>query len=166
MVRKQRYPRAHLLLTVVALLVTPRTGAADVVGRLLTDTVATFSDSYDLVCYSLKAALRRDLYDQAQAVQITREITNERIEAYLGAKGLLLRRDSQPITRKDFARVLIERFDLPRGFITRLTDSAVWYFRDAVRVGLFSAADSGEETMSTREMLSVFTRAEQLSRSR
>ncbi|GAB4425249.1 MAG: hypothetical protein OHK0011_06340 [Turneriella sp.] len=147
-------------------LVPSRAAAEDVVGRLLKDTVATFSDSYDLLYYSLKSALRRDLRDQAQAVQMTRETTNERIEAYLEAKGILLRRDSQPITRRDFARILIERFDLPKGFFTRLTGSSGWYFRDAVRAGLFSENDAGEGTMSTREMLSVFTRAEQLSRSR
>lgn len=158
----------HLpLLLIFAVVFFPvNAGAADVVGRLLKDTIATFSDSYDLLYYSVKSALRRDLREQAQAVQMAREATNERIEAYLEAKGLLLRRDSQPITRKDFARVLIERFDLPKGFFTRLTGSSGWYYRDAVRAGLFAETDAAEGTMSTREMLSVFTRAEQLSRSR
>jgi hypothetical protein len=161
------FSRTLPILLVLVMTLAPRSaGAADVVGRLLKDTVATFSDSYDLLYYSLKSALRRDLREQAQAVQMTREITNERIEAYLEAKGILLRRDSQPITRRDFARILIERFDLPKGFFTRLTGSSGWYFRDAVRAGLFSESDAGEGTMSTREMLSVFTRAEQLSRSR
>lgn len=141
-------------------------GAADVVGRLLKDTVATFSDSYDLLYYSLKTAVVRDIKEQAQSVQITREVTNERIEAYLESKGIAVRRDSQPITRRDFARILIERFELPKGFFTRITGSSGWYYRDAVRAGLFSANDAGDDTMSTREMLSVFTRAEQLSRQR
>ena len=159
--------RALSLLFLLTVVLAPaQSRAADVVGRLLKDTVATFSDSYDLLYYSLKSALRRDLREQAQAAQVTRETTNERIEAYLEAKGILIRRDSQPITRRDFARILIERFDLPKGFFTRLTGSSSWYFRDAVRAGLFSEMDAGEGTMSTREMLSVFTSAEQLSRSR
>jgi len=156
-----------LLLIVSALVCFPRSaGAADVVSRLLQDTVATFSDTYDLLYYSVKSALRQDLREQIQTVQVTREVTNERIKAYLEAKGLLLRRDSQPITRKDFARVLVERFDLPKGFFTRLTGSSGWYYRDAVRAGLFSETDAPEGTMSTLEMLSVFTRAEQMSRAR
>lgn len=138
----------------------------DIVSRLLKDTVATFSDSYDLLYYSLKSALQRDLHEQASAVKIEREITNERIEAYLEARGIVLRRDSQPITRGDFARIVIERFDLPKGFFTRLFGSPSWYFRDAVRAGLFAESDASDGTMSTREMLSVFTKAEQLSRSR
>jgi hypothetical protein len=159
--------RALALLFICNLAIDPaRLYGADVVSRLLKDTVATFSDSYDLLYYSLKSALQRDLREQAKAVQETRDATNERIEAYLEAKGILLRRDSQPITRRDFARILIERFDLPKGFFTRLTGSSRWYFRDAVRAGLFSETDAAEGTMSTREMLSVFTRAEQLSRSR
>lgn len=138
----------------------------DIVSQLLKDTVATFSDSYDLLYYSLKSALQRDLREQASAMQIERDITTERIEAYLEARGIALRRDSQPITRGDFARIVIERFDLPKGFFTRLLGSPSWYFRDAVRVGLFSESDSSDGTMSTREMLSVFTKAERLSRSR
>ncbi len=153
-------------LFLIAAVLPRRSHAADVVGRLLKDTVATFSDSYDLLYYSLKSALRRDLREQVQSVELTREITNERIQAYLEAKGIVLRRDSQPITRGDFARILIERFDLPKGFFTRLTGSSSWYFRDAVKAGLFSESDAGDGTMSTREMLAVFTRAEQLSRSR
>lgn len=138
----------------------------DIVSQLLKDTVATFSDSYDLLYYSLKSALQRDLREQASAMQIERDITTERIEAYLEARGIALRRDSQPITRGDFARIVIERFDLPKGFFTRLLGSPSWYFRDAVRVDLFSESDSSDGTMSTREMLSVFTKAERLSRSR
>jgi hypothetical protein len=159
--------RSLSILLVLAVALMPQgAGAEDVVSRLLKDTVATFSDSYDLLYYSLKSALSRDLREQARSVQVTREITSERIEAYLEAKGILVRRDSQPITRKDFARILIERFDLPKGFFTRLTGSSRWYFRDAVRAGLFADTDASDGTMSTREMLSVFTRAEQLSRAR
>jgi hypothetical protein len=159
--------RSLSILLVLAVALMPQgAGAEDVVSRLLKDTVATFSDSYDLLYYSLKSALSRDLREQARSVQVTREITSERIEAYLEAKGILVRRDSQPITRKDFARILIERFDLPKGFFTRLTGSSSWYFRDAVRAGLFADTDASDGTMSTREMLSVFTRAEQLSRAR
>ncbi|HRP70121.1 MAG TPA: hypothetical protein PLY93_11365 [Turneriella sp.] len=140
--------------------------ARDVVGTLLKDTVATFSDSYDLIIYSLSAAIQRDLRAQKQSVLEETAATNERIEIYLESKGILSRRDRQPITRGDFARIVFQRFDLPRGFFTKLFETTSWYFRDAVRIGLFSENDTAEGTMSTREMLSVFTRAEALSRSR
>ena len=138
--------------------------SADIVGGLLKDSVATFSDSYDLIFYSVKSALTRDLRAQHSSVRQETAVTNERIESYLESRGILNRRDRQPIVRKDFAQMIIQRFDLPRGFFTKLFGSSAWYFRDAVRVGLFSDSDQAEGTMSTREMLSVFTRAETLSR--
>lgn len=139
--------------------------AADIVGGLLKDSVATFSDSYDLIFYSVKSALARDLREQRKAVRQESAVTNERIETYLESRGILNRRDRQPIARKDFAQMIFQRFDLPRGFFTKLFASPAWYYRDAVRAGLFNDSDQPEGTMSTREMLSVFTRAEELSRS-
>lgn len=139
--------------------------AADIVGGLLKDSVATFSDSYDLIFYSVKSALTRDLRAQNLAVRQESAITNERIESYLESRGILNRRDRQPIARRDFAQMIFQRFDLPRGFFTKLLGSSTWYYRDAVRIGLFNDSDPSEGTMSTREMLSVFTRAEELSRS-
>lgn len=136
----------------------------DIVSRLLEDTVATFSDSYDLIYYSLKSAVTKDLREQSQSVKNTHEYAKERVEEFLESRGISIRRDSQPITRSDFAKLLIERFNLPTGFFTRLLGTKSWYFRDAVRVGLFSENDAPSGTMSTREMLSVFTRAEALSR--
>ncbi|MBV6493141.1 MAG: hypothetical protein LDLANPLL_01156 [Turneriella sp.] len=138
----------------------------DVVGVLLEDTIATFSDSYDLLVYSLKAAIQRDLREQRQSVREEAKVTNERVEAYLEAKGIFSRRDRQPITRKEFAQLMFQRFDLPRGFFTKLLKTTSWYYRDAVRLGLFNDTDSSDGTMSTREMLSVFIKAEALGRSR
>lgn len=140
--------------------------AKDVVGTLLRDSVATFSDSYDLIYYSLRSAVQRDLREQQKGMRDETALTNERIDAYLEAKGIITRRDRQPITRSEFSRLIFQRFDLPRGFFTRLFGTSSWYYRDAVRAGLFSENDASEGTMSTREMLSVFTRAEQLSRAR
>lgn len=145
---------------------TPMLHARDVVGTLLKDAVATFSDSYDLIIYSLRSAVERDLRAQKQSVLDETAATNERIEIYLESKGILSRRDRQPITRGDFSRIVFQRFNLPRGFFTKLFETTSWYFRDAVRLGLFSEDATAEDTMSTREMLSVFTRAETLSRSR
>lgn len=139
---------------------------ADVVGGLLKDSVATFSDSYDLIYYSLRSALAREAREQKNSVQSEAAMTDARILKYLVDKGIVAKRDQQPISRADFARIIIQRFDLPRGFFTKLLGSPSWYFRDAVRAGLFSESDQSDGTMSTREMLSVFTRAESLSRVR
>lgn len=138
--------------------------AIDVVGTLLKDTVATFSDSYDLIYYSVKSALVRDLKAQKATINETTAVTNERIETYLESRGITVRRDRQPIQRKDFARMVMQRFELPLGVFTKIFGTSGWYYRDAVRAGLFSENEAGDETMSTREMLSVFSRAESLSR--
>ncbi len=140
--------------------------AVDIVGTLLKDTVATFSDSYDLIYYSVKSALVNDLRAQKASVENTAAVTNERIESYLESRGITAKRDRQPIQRKDFARLLMQRFDLPLSFFTKVFGTSAWYYRDAVRAGLFDQSERGDETMSTREMLSVFSRAESLSRSR
>lgn len=140
--------------------------ATDVVGGLLKDSVATFSDSYDLIYYSLRSALAREAREQKKSVQAEAAMTDARILKYLLDKGIMAKRDQQPISRADFARIIIQRFDLPRGFFTKLLDSPSWYFRDAVRAGLFAESDQADGTMSTREMLSVFTRAESISRAR
>lgn len=155
----RKYLKIILLCTFVSTV-----SAGDVVSKLLKDSVATFSDSYELVVYSLKNALRRDIREQKQAIATEAAVSTERIELYLETHGISLRRDRQPITRKDFAQLVIRRFDLPRSFFTRLFQSSSWYYRDAVRAGLFATSDAGESTMSTREMLSVFTHAESLSR--
>lgn len=149
---------------ILVLTVTASLSSADVVSGLLKDSVATFSDSYDLIFYSVKSALSRDLREQHKSVRQESSVTNERIESYLESRGILNRRDRQPIVRRDFAQLVFQRFDLPRGFFTKLFGSANWYYRDAVQAGLFSNSDQAEGTMSTREMLSVFTRAEELSR--
>lgn len=159
-------PTRQRLIFSLFLLLTAGLHAGDVVGSLLKDSIATFSDSYDLIYYSLKSAIASDMRSQKQALAAETAATNERIEAYLEAKGIMARRDRQPITRGDFARLLVERFELPRGIFTRILGTSSWYFRDAVRAGLFSSNDSADGTMSTREMLSVFTRAEALSRAR
>ncbi len=138
--------------------------AVDIVGTLLKDTVATFSDSYDLIYYSVKSALIRDLKAQKATLSDTTAVTNERIETYLESRGISVRRDRQPIQRKEFARLIMQRFELPLGVFTKVLGTSGWYYRDAVRAGLFSENDAGDETMSTREMLSVFSRAEELSR--
>ncbi|MBL8033635.1 MAG: hypothetical protein JNJ69_08045 [Leptospiraceae bacterium] len=160
-----KFRKKLALVAVLCTLMTPLF-AGDVVGGLLKDSVATFSDSYDLIYYSVRAALANELREQKKSVRTETSVTNERIEAYLESKGILNRRDRQPILRRDFARLIFQRFDLPRGFFTKLLDSPAWYYRDAVRAGLFSDSDAPEGTMSTREMLSVFTRAEQISRAK
>lgn len=140
--------------------------SGDIVSGLLKDSVATFSDSYDLIYYSVRSALAREGRQKGEAIQAEIKATNERIEGYLVSRGITLSRDRQPISRADFAKLVIKRFELPKGFFTDLLGGANWYFRDAVRAGLFSETDQSDGTMSTREMLSVFTRAEALSRHR
>jgi len=164
MVSLKKYIR--LGLGVLRLALAAELAAVDIVGTLLKDTVATFSDSYDLIYYSVKSALVRDLKAQKASVQETTTVTNERIESYLESKGISAKRDRQPIQRKDFARLLMQRFDLPLSAFTRVFGTSGWYYRDAVRAGLFAESEHGDETMSTREMLSAFSRAEQLSRLR
>lgn len=156
----------HLALKFLLISITFELAAVDIVGTLLKDTVATFSDSYDLIYYSVKSALVRDLREQKNSVENTSTVTNERIESYLESRGISPKRDRQPIQRKDFARLVMKRFDLPLSFFTRMIGSSNWYYRDAVRAGLFSDTDRGDETMSTRELLSVLSRAESLSRAR
>lgn len=158
--------RACKYLFYLAMVLGTTLSAADVVSRLLKDSVATFSDSYDLIYYSAKSALTSELHAQRQAVRSESALTSDRIETYLESKGIFSRRDRQPIARKDFAHMIFQRFDLPRGFFTKLIGSASWYYRDAVRAGLFNDGDAADGTMSTREMLSVFTRAEALSRAK
>jgi hypothetical protein len=140
--------------------------AADVVSTLLKDSIATFSDSYDLIYYSVRSALLRDAREQKYAVKSEFSVTNARIETYLESRGIYSRRDRQPITRKDFARIVFQRFDLPRGFFTKLLGTSSWYYRDAVNAGLFRESDQSDGTMSTKEMLSVFTQAEAQSRTK
>lgn len=159
-------PIRYSLAFIFGLLFAGALPAKDVVGTLLRDSVATFSDSYDLIFYSVRSALQNDIKEQRKSVREEAALSNERIDAYLESKGIITRRDRQPITRSDFARMIFQRFDLPRGFFTRLFGTSSWYYRDAVRAGLFSENDTSDGTMSTREMLSVFTRAEQLSRAR
>ncbi|MCX7631885.1 MAG: hypothetical protein N2Z22_00980 [Turneriella sp.] len=158
--------RIGCVATIILLSLPLQAEQPDIVRRLLSDSIATFSDAYDLVYYSLAGSFRQDLAEQAKHIILTQEVAAEKVQQFLSARGILLRRDGQPITRKEFAKILIERFDLPKGLFTRLLGSTSWYFRDAVRLGLFATGDKAEETMSTREMLAVFYRAEALHRGR
>jgi len=155
-----------LLAILIPIALASSLAGADVVSTLLKDSVATFSDSYDLIYYSVKNTLAREAKSKSESIQAEFRTTNERIEEYLLRRGVALNRDQQPITRADFAKLVIKRFELPRSFFTGLFGSASWYFRDAIKAGLFAEADQSDGTMSTREMLSVFTKAEAASRKR
>ncbi|MCB1200318.1 MAG: hypothetical protein KDK41_06705 [Leptospiraceae bacterium] len=135
----------------------------DIFSELMRDSVATFSDAGRLLYYSVVSVARGkdDKKEQAKAEQ-NEEVTPNKIEDVLGQKGIQISLQNQPIKRKEFAKSVMQVFSLETSFLTSLIGSSDLYFSDAVKLGLFSKNTSGEENLSTRELLQIYMKAESL----
>jgi hypothetical protein len=132
--------------------------AGNIVTELMTDSVATFSDATKLMYFSFfppesqKKSLKNENIDINEA------------HKFLESQGIALNKDSKPILRENFARTLIERFELEKSVFTKVTRADRFYFQDAISLGIFAKESRPDETLSTRELLSAYQRASTLSR--
>lgn len=136
--------------------------ARDIISSLMKESVATLSDAADLIYYSFKSIGS----PSKQKDPVVSEINEspENITKFLQEKGIDLPSDNQPITRQELAKILIKRFNLKTSLKTDIFGAAGDYFRDAVRLGIFTDNGTGNESLSTRELLNAFLRADSLGR--
>ena len=154
-----------LTLLVSTAFLTSTVSANDIIRKLMKDSVATFSDAYDLLTYSLKAIpphLKQKTFNEQNDLQRSEQAT---IETYLSLRGIQ-NRENQPITRAEFAKTILKRYDLKTGFFTKLFGTPSLYFDDAVHLGIFTPEERGSDPLTTRELLNAFNRAESISRRR
>lgn len=129
----------------------------DIVSEFMKGKVATFMDAASLLYYSFQSVA-------SQKKDKENKKSPEEIRKFLKEKGIQVSLDSRPITRKEFAKTLIERFNLETSYLTDIFGGLDNYFQDAVNLGIFEKNDRGNENLTTKELLSAYLRAEKLSR--
>ncbi|GEM_PF-2784070 len=155
----------RFLALVISLAVIPSIHADDIVSEFMKGKVATFMDAASLLYYSFQGATSKDKKNQKNNPrEDARKHSPEEIKRFLQNKGVAVSLDSRPITRKEFAKTLIDRFNLKTSYLTDIFGGLDSYFEDAVDLGIFSEADSGNENLTTRELLSAYLKAEKMSK--
>lgn len=158
--------RGKLCIALLALSVVAPVSARDVISSLLKDSVATLSDAADLIYYSFKSIGSGSGKEVADLKKSEEGQSPENVTRYLQEKGINLPKDNQPISRQQFAKILIQRYGFKTSFKTTIFGRASDYFHDAVRLGIFSTSSLGHESLSTRELVNAFLRADAIGRKR
>ncbi len=153
-----KYPHIKLVVLILAFVMGKALWARDIFSELMRDSVATFSDASELMYYSVKALVVR----QKKADDKLTAAEQQEAQRLLAEKGILLENKNQPIHRSAFARTLIQRFNLSTSFMTDLFRADVLYYRDALRLGLFDDNLPADATLTTRELLRAYLKAESL----
>ncbi len=141
----------------------------DLVPSLFENTVATFTDaaemlyrSFNIVEMSKKRRISDKLREKSAKENL--DISPAEIRSFLKRKGISALLLSQPMLKKDFAKLLFQRFtNLPRGFLTRSLQFKKLYFNDAQGLKIFSRSDFAEETLTLKDMFGSFLKASKIS---
>lgn len=155
--------RKIAIATVLATLTAPLS-AEDIFSRLMKDSVATFSDAGHLLYHSMKSLASSDKKQKAYQSKEFQSLHMRRneIRAFLLERGYDINLTQKPITKKAFSKALIDHFNLKTGLLTSIFKSESFYFDDAVKLGLFSREAVGDSPLTTREMVKVYFKAENL----
>lgn len=140
----------------------------DLIKELMKDSIATFHDAGRLLYYSVVSITHADTskkpvkkLKKKKKVDLEK-ISPEEMKNELKKRGIEIPLDNVPIKRKEFARTVVKAFYLSKSFLTSLIGTDDMYFQDAVSLGLFPRESSGDENLGTREMLSVYLKADSL----
>lgn len=120
------------------------------------DSVATVSDAAELMYYSALSLFKNQKENNPNYTE------QREMELWLKERGIQIEAKNQPIRRGTLARALIERFQLAKSFFTQIFGFESLYYKDAVRLGLFSEDLPSEATLTTRELLQAYLKAESL----
>ena len=145
--------------------------AKDIFSNLFENSIATFGDAAEMLYRSFnvvemsKNRKRRAMLEKRAAEQ-EHSANSEEMLAFLKAKGIQVSLLGQPMAKKDFAKLLFQRFpSLPRSFLTKSLGFGSLYFQDAKELKIFSQSEAAEETLTAKHMLSSFLKASRLVRS-
>ena len=145
--------------------------AKDIFSNLFENSIATFGDAAEMLYRSFnvvemsKNRKRQAMLEKRAAEQET-SANSEEMLAFLKAKGIQVSLLGQPMAKKDFAKLLFQRFpSLPKSFLTKSLGFGSLYFQDAKELKIFSKSEAAEETLTAKNMLSSFLKASRLVRS-
>lgn len=133
----------------------------DLVSEFMKGKVATFMDAASLLYYSFQSVTNKKDNTKKENKK-----SPEEIKKFLKHKGIDVSLDSRPITRKEFAKTLIKRFNLETSYVTDIFGGLDNYFEDAVDLGIFERNHRGNENLTTKELFSAYMKAEKISRRR
>ncbi|MDH5718209.1 MAG: hypothetical protein OEZ22_11320 [Spirochaetia bacterium] len=143
--------------------------AKDVFTDLMKESVATFWDAAKLIYHSFNPIeyIKNREFEKERENNLSENQKNnlsvDEVKKYLLEQGFEIPTDNQPITRKQFAKTLLTRFELPTSLFTDIFGTDNMYFSDAIKLGIFSSNLNGNESITTRELLQSFIRAENIS---
>ena len=155
-----------VLVSLSFMFVTRPVSTKDILTRIFSNTVATFGDAVELLYNSFhlkRIAQNKKRQEELrkkneQAWQQRSELTS--LNRYLKKNKINI---SQPISKQDFAMLLFERFTmLPVSFLSKTLQFNSLYFRDAKKLNIFKSTDLPEETLTVKEMVNAFLKANQL----
>ena len=137
----------------------------DLLSGIFGNAVATLGDAAELLYNSFH--LKKMAQNKKRQDDLKKGNKHYQKENSIGLKEYLKKSNintSQPISKQDFAKLLFERFaNLPVSFLTATLKFNSLYFKDAQKLNIFKSNDVGKETLTKREMLAAFLKADQLS---
>ncbi len=163
-------PRLFLNLVLVTIL-SFNLGAKEFFSGLFENSIATFTDAAKMLYHSFNIAemsknyKRQNFYRQKSSKK-KENVSLQEIYQFLQEKGIDASLLSQPMAKKNFARLLFQRFKkLPKSFLTQNLEFEILYFRDAQNLGIFGGTELPKGTLTVKDMLNSFLKASHLASS-
>jgi len=147
----------------------------DIIAELMQGTVATVADAARLLYYSFNPFTnnasngkkniknREKLNSQVQKL-LSSNVSQQELSRFLKKRGIEIVVSNQAITRAQFAKTIMRRFELDKSFMTSVLGWESLYYSDAQQLGIFPSNRDGAENISTKSLLKAFLVAEMLSR--
>ncbi len=133
---------------------------ADFFQKMFGNTIATFTDVAKMIYYSFHPReMMNNKREQENHLKRKNRLPLQEIRSYLKSQGIDIPLNSRPIARQEFATILFQRFKFKKSFLTRMLKTDYFYFRDAKDIGIFDKNDSGNDTLTTKEMLKAYFKA-------
>ena len=141
--------------------------AKDLLSGFFKNTVATFEDAAELLYNSLNTTRLAENKKKQAEFKKRIAVSKHQEEKALKSLHKYLKENkinsSQPILKEDFAKLLFKRFEkLPVSFLTKTLQFSVLYFKDAQTLHIFKKAEAPTETLTIKEMVNAFLKADQL----
>ncbi len=138
--------------TILSLGLTSQAWSQDFLGDIMQGSLATLDHARQLIYYSF-------FYSENSGSQQTQKTSEKDVDQFLAGQGMELPRTDRPILKKEFAKLIMERYHFKTSWLTNITRQPVYYFEDARKLGLFAPSSRAEETMSPTELIQVYKKA-------
>jgi|GEM_PF-6830311 len=138
--------------TILSLGLTTQAWSQDFLGDIMQGSMATIDHARQLIYYSF-------FYSEKPGSGQTEHPSEKDVDQFLAGQGMELPRTDRPILKKEFAKLIMERYDFKTSWLTNITRQPVYYFEDARKLGLFTPSSRADETLSPSDLIQVYQKA-------